>query len=276
MKTVKALLIEGKALLKGRVDTPDIDARLLLGAVLDLDRTRLALAALDAVPEEAEAAYKKALERRLSGECVAYITGYKEFWGLRLAVNPAVLVPRPDTETLVESALAAGGRARSCLDLCTGSGAAAIALKHERPLLAVTASDLSKDALDVARANAETHRTDIRWVESDLFERIEGRFDMIVSNPPYIPRSMIAGLAPEVRKEPHIALDGGADGLALIKRIIAGAKAHLNSGGMLLMEADPGQMPAIAALLHGRGHRAIRTYKDLSGLERVIGCFTPQ
>ncbi|MDR2193401.1 MAG: peptide chain release factor N(5)-glutamine methyltransferase [Treponema sp.] len=271
MKTVNALLTEGKARLKGRVDTPDSDARLLLAAVLCMDRTRLALAALDAVPEEAEAAYKKALERRLSGECVAYIVGYKEFWGLRLTVNHAALVPRPDTETLVESALTDMGAARSCLDLCTGSGAVAIALKHERPHLAVTASDLSKDALDVARANAEAHHMDIRWIESDLFERIEGCFDMIVSNPPYIPTSMIAELAPEVQHEPHIALDGGADGLAIIKHIIVEAKPHLNQGGILLMEADPRQMPAIAALLRDHGYRALRTYTDLSGRERVIG-----
>jgi release factor glutamine methyltransferase len=272
MKTINTLLIEGKSLLKDSVDAPDLDASLLLADVLRCNRTQLLCAASDSISEEAEITYKTALERRLSGECVAYIVGYKEFWGLRFTVNSAVLTPRPDTETLVETALAAADavRARSCLDLCAGSGAVAIALKHERPHLAVTGSDISKSALDVARANAEAHHVDVQWVESDLFDRIEGCFDIIVSNPPYIPTSMIAELAPEVRKEPRLALDGGADGLDSIKKIILQAKTRLNQGGALLMEADPRQMPTVVKLLRENRWQAIRTYRDLSGCERVI------
>jgi release factor glutamine methyltransferase len=229
-------------------------------------------AASESVSEEAEIAYKNALARRLSGECVAYIVGYKEFCGLRFTVNPATLTPRPDTETLVEAVLivADASGARSCLDLCAGSGAVAIALKHECPHLTVTGSDISKNALDVARANAEAHHVDVQWVESDLFDRIENCFDIIVSNPPYIPTSMIAELTPEVRKEPRLALDGGADGLDSIKKIIVDAKTHINQGGALLMEADPRQMPAVAKLLRENRWRAVRTYKDLSRRERVI------
>ncbi|MDR2448134.1 MAG: peptide chain release factor N(5)-glutamine methyltransferase [Treponema sp.] len=273
MKTINTLLIEGKSLLKDSVDTPDLDASLLLADALGCSRTQLLRAVSESVSEESEIIYKNALERRLSGECVAYIVGYKEFWGLRLAVNSAVLTPRPDTETLVEATLAVADAndARSCLDLCAGSGAVAIALKHERPHLVVTGSDISKSAVDVARANAEAHHVYVQWIESDLFDRIEGCFDIIVSNPPYIPTSMIAGLAPEVRKEPRLALDGGADGLDIIKKIIVEAKTRLNQGGALLMEADPRQMPAVTELLRENTYQAIRTYKDLSGCERAIG-----
>ncbi|MDR2783495.1 MAG: peptide chain release factor N(5)-glutamine methyltransferase [Treponema sp.] len=273
MKTINTLLIEGKSLLKERVATPDLDASLLLADVLGCNRTQLLCAASESVPEGDEIIYKNALERRLSGECVAYIVGYKEFWGLRFTVNSATLTPRPDTEILVEAALAVADAsdARSCLDLCAGSGAVVIALKHERPHLAVTGSDISKSALEVARANAEAHHVDVQWVESDLFDRIEGCFDIIVSNPPYIPTSMIAELAPEVRREPRLALDGGVDGLDIIKKIISEAKTRLNQGGALLMEADPRQMPAVAEILRENKAQALRTYKDLSGRERVIG-----
>ncbi|MDR0557632.1 MAG: peptide chain release factor N(5)-glutamine methyltransferase [Treponema sp.] len=273
MKTINTLLMEGKRLLKGKVDAPYLDASLLLADVLRCNRTQLVCAASDSVPKEAETAYKNALERRLSGECVAYIVGYKEFWGLRFMVNSAALTPRPDTETLVEAALSAidASAARSCLDLCAGSGAIAIALKHERNHLVVTGSDISKSALDVARANAEAHHMDIQWIESDLFDCIEGCFDIIVSNPPYIPTSMIAELSLEVRKEPHLALDGGADGLDSITKIIVEAKTRLNQGGALLIEADPRQMPAVTGLLRENKWQTIQTYRDLSGYERVIG-----
>jgi release factor glutamine methyltransferase len=190
---------------------------------------------------------------------------------MRFMVNPSVLVPRPDTETLVEAALQTTGTARSALDLCTGSGAVAIALKRERPALTVTASDISPAALEAARTNAENLHTEIRFVESDLFDRVEGCFDLIVSNPPYIPTAWIASLAPEVQKEPRLALDGGGDGLDLVKKIILGAKTRLNPGGMLLMEADSRQMPAIGELLRGGGYQKVRAYRDLAGLERVIG-----
>ncbi|MDR0374284.1 MAG: peptide chain release factor N(5)-glutamine methyltransferase [Treponema sp.] len=273
MKTINTLLMEGKHILKGKVDSSNLDASLLLADVLRCDRTQLVRAAAEAVSEETEMTYKNALARRLSGECVAYIVGYKEFWGLRFIVNSTVLTPRPDTETLVEAALAVADAsgARSCLDLCAGSGAVAIALKRERTHLVVAGSDISKSALEVARANAETHQADVQWIESDLFDHIEDCFDIIVSNPPYIPTSMIAELAPEARKEPRLALDGGADGLDYIKKIIVEAKTRLNQGGALLMEADPRQMSAVAELLRENNYQKIRTYQDLSGRDRVIG-----
>ncbi len=268
MKSIQDLLNEGKFLLKDKVDTPALDAGLLLAAALETDRTHLLLNAEKLVPAAACAVYRAALERRIGGECVAYIIGYKEFWGLRFAVNPSVLVPRPDTETLVEAVLSL--HASSCLDLCTGSGAVSCAIKLARSEWTVTASDVSSAALETARANARALGADVRFVESDLFDRVEGSFDLIVSNPPYIPSADIAALPLEVRNEPRLALDGGADGLCLIRRIIKGAAAHLASGGFLLLEADHRQMDAIAKIFHDEDFDGVRTFRDLSGQERVI------
>jgi release factor glutamine methyltransferase len=214
----------------------------------------------------------EALDRRIFGECVAYITGYKEFWGLPFAVNPSVLVPRPDTETLIEAALTYIDilpRSAALLELCTGSGAIAVALKYEHPSLTVTASDISKDALAVARANAARNHTDINFIESNLFDNIPGCFDIIVANPPYVPSAVIDTLQAEVRREPRIALDGGNDGLAIIKRIVEGAKKRLKFA--LLMEASPEQIPLIAGLLQANGYGDVRVFKDLAGQDRVIG-----
>jgi release factor glutamine methyltransferase len=230
------------------------------------------------------------LERRLVGECTAYILGKKEFRGLEFTVTPDVLVPRPDTETLVEAVLellgpqkdtrpgGATGNAGSprVLDLCTGSGAVAIALKNELPCLDVWASDISEKALGVSKANAEKllgSAAAVHFIESDLFEKIPAGadFDVIASNPPYIPPGELETLSAEVRGEPVLALDGGGDGLAIIRRIIAGAGAFLAPGGRLLLEADPRQMQAIAGLLTGTGWTGIRIWKDLAGRERVIG-----
>jgi release factor glutamine methyltransferase len=268
------LLREGIALLKGTVDTPMLDARLLLCEALHTDRAGLMSGA--AVPEIAAAEYRRFLERRLAGECVAYILGRKEFWGLELSVSPAVLVPRPDTETLVEAVLAAIdtlGAGCRVLDLCTGSGAVAIALKHERPGLEVSASDISPAALEVAQRNAKQLHVDIRFIESDLFAQIDGSFDIISANPPYIPTALIDSLAPELQWEPRLALDGGADGLDCVRRLISGARAHLVPGGLLFIEADPGQMAGICDVLEHSGYGKARTYRDLAGHERIISFF---
>jgi release factor glutamine methyltransferase len=257
------------------VESPALDASLLLGDILALDRAGLVLAeGRPLSPEEGEG-FEEALKRRLAGECVAWIRGRREFWGLDFAVGPEVLVPRPDTETLVEAALGFvdGRGAAAVLDLCTGSGAVAIALKHERLGLSVSASDVSARALDTARRNGARLLGKaglVDFILSGLFDRIPGSFDLILSNPPYIPSALLEKLAPEVRREPRIALDGGADGLDLIRPIIAGAREHLRPGGLLLLEADPGQMPAIADLLAQGGYGDIGCFPDLSGQNRVI------
>jgi release factor glutamine methyltransferase len=277
--------------------TPALDAALLLGDLLQTGRAGLLLKTGEPLPDGVEARYQLSLEKRLSGLCVAYIRGRKEFRGLDFAVTPAVLVPRPDTETLVEAALETLDRLAPLpgplvLDLCTGSGAVAVALKHERPDLRVYASDISAPALEAARLNAATllpsahavahavaeavegNAPDpvITFIESDLFERIPQPapgFTLITANPPYIPRGLIDTLAPEVRREPRLALDGGETGLDLIRRIIDGARPFLRPGGALLLEASPAQFPAIAAMFRSRGYDTIRSYDDLSGRPRV-------
>jgi release factor glutamine methyltransferase len=298
--SVREALGKGTARLKkAAISTPSLDASLLLAKALDIDRARLFLIDRDTLPDEAGRRFEEFLERRLGGECVAYILGRKEFRGLDLLVNPAVLVPRPDTETLVEAALEAIRRLSAgtaietpaetprLLDLCTGSGAVAIALKHEIPGLEVWASDKSKEALETARINAarllpaacdgETKtenppgRGGIRFVESDLFAGIPGRFHLIVSNPPYVPGGEIETLSPEVRREPRLALDGGRDGLDLIRPLIGEAPEHLYPGGGLLIEADPRQMAALTLLLEKSHFKDIQIYRDLSGKDRIIG-----
>jgi release factor glutamine methyltransferase len=211
----------------------------------------------------------------------------KEFYGLDFQVNTAVLVPRPDTETLVETALdvikqlAATNKPVRILDICTGSVAIAIALKHSVPELEVRAADISAEALAVARANAARllPPDSIRFCHGDLFKALPpapqggdaaAPFHLIVSNPPYVPTAEIAGLAPEVRGEPLLALDGSDDGLGIIRRIISGAPQFLCNNGVLLLEADPRQMERIAALLQQTGFTDIQTRRDLSGQERVI------
>jgi release factor glutamine methyltransferase len=303
--TVQAAQARGTRTLSAAAgaDTPALDASLLLAETLGLDRGRLILAYPDPIPEDAWRRFRELLRRRLAGESVAYILGRKEFRGLEFTVGPAVLVPRPDTETLVEAALSflsprppapaapapappvAAVRApapplqSSVLDLCTGSGAVAVALKHEAPRLEVWASDVSPEALETARRNATRLLNPgppaLTFVQGDLFERISRRFSLITANPPSVKSAEIAGLPAEVRAEPRIALDGGADGLDLIRRIAAEAGEHLYPGGGLLLEADPRQMQAIRNELETHGFVGIQIYKDLSGKDRVIGGRTP-
>ncbi|GHV55003.1 release factor glutamine methyltransferase [Spirochaetia bacterium] len=296
--TIREALAQGAGFFKSAdIDTPALDAGLLLAEVLHTSRASLIAAGPDSISEENYRSFQALLERRLSGECVAYILGRKEFRGLEFTVTPAVLVPRPDTETLVEAALeklatedgSTDNRVK-ILDLCTGSGAVAISLKHELPRLEVWASDISEATLEIARANATrllggrplgtelaAPAEPIHFFQGDLFAPLKNpsllptHYSLIVSNPPYVCTGEIEGLSPEVRREPLLALDGGEDGLDLIRRIIAEAPAHLLPGGWLLLEADPRQMKAIAALLETKGYKKIQTYRDLSGQERVIG-----
>jgi release factor glutamine methyltransferase len=293
--TIREARVEGTAALAvAGIASAALDSSLLLAEVLRMDRAALTAAGTDPLPAESLAAFRLLLDRRMAGECTAYITGSKEFFGLDFAVNPSVLVPRPDTETLVEAAMAElepliahNKTPVRVLDLGTGSGAVAVALKHEMPELDMWATDISPPALETAKANAarllEVGRlrsaAPIRFLLADLFEALPGcpdagttvpRFDCIVSNPPYIPTADIKTLAREVQHEPPLALDGGGDGLAVIRNIIAHAPDFLCPGGGLFMEADPRQMQDIAALLANRGFEPVQTYRDLSGRERVI------
>jgi len=261
------------------IDTPSLDAQLLLAKVLKISRTTLAARTGEPLSQENAEEFSALVERRKKGECAAYILGKKEFRGLEFLVNPSVLVPRPDTETLVEAAISvikniSSANSISVLDLCTGSGAVAIAIKNEMPCLEVWAADISAEALEVANENA--HRllgeNQIHFYQGDLYEALpHSSFNLIVSNPPYIPTDEITTLSAEVQNEPRLALDGGKTGLEIISRIIEGSCYFLRRGGSLLLEADPRQMEKIASGLAVNGYYDIKLYKDLCGLDRVIG-----
>jgi release factor glutamine methyltransferase len=279
--TVANLLGSASALLRENgVATPGLDAGLLLGHVLRITRSALLAHGNDRVDADQCAAYHEAVGRRVAGESVAVITGRKEFRYLNFIVTKEVLVPRPDTETLVEAAIekisANPAQPFSVLDLCTGSGAVGLSIKHEMPTVTVTLSDTSAAALNVARQNKAQFGLEAVIIQSDLFTGIRETFDLIVSNPPYIPSKEIAFLRKEVQNEPIIALDGGEDGLGLIRQIVKAAKARLNRNGYLMMEADPRQMTAIRLLLLENGYTDISVRQDMQGSDRVITAARPE
>ena len=257
------------------LDTPDLDARVLVGNVLGVDHTGLAAAPARPLAED-EAAWIAAFEaRRIGGEPVARIVGTREFWSLPLMVTPAVLVPRPETETVVELALSlAEDRARALriADLGTGSGAILLALLHELPNAVGVGTDLSPDALDVAHCNAVglglADRAEFRV--GHYATELAGPFDLIVSNPPYIAKGEIAALAPEVRDhDPRLALDGGTDGLAAYRAIAADAP-RLIGGGHLVVEIGAGQRRDVEFLFTEKGLAIAAIRHDLSGVARAV------
>jgi len=249
-----------------------LDAQLLLGHVLGQSRSWLL--ANDDAPLNGEQQHLvgQLIDRRAAGEPLAYLVGEKEFHGLTLRVSPAVLVPRPDTETLVDWALELlrGAKLPTVLDMGTGSGAIALALKHRCPSAQVIALDASAEALDVARGNAARLQLDIQLLQSDWWHGVAGqRYDMIVSNPPYIAEgdTHLAAL----QHEPMQALTSGAVGLDALQQIIAGAPQHLNVGAWLLLEHGHDQAPAVVSLLTAAGFDNVTTRSDLSGTPRCTG-----
>jgi len=268
------------ASLSSFIDTPALDAALILSELLQVRREELYAQTNENVDSIISEKYFINLERRRSGECIAYILGRKEFRGLDFFVNHHVLVPRPDTENLVEAALeyiAAFSNNEqkeiTLLDLCTGSGAVGISIKKECPLISVNASDISQDALNIAAKNTTSllgSSDAIKIIQSDLFKNISSRFNIIVSNPPYIPTEELSKLTPEVQREPEIALNGGINGLELINKIILQAPDCLFPGGRLFLEASPKQMDAISIMLKENNYSDIRICKDLSERERII------
>ena len=213
------------------------------------------------------------LERRMQHEPCQYIIGCTEFYGLPFFVNEHVLIPRQDTELLVEEALKMTEEDSKVLDLCTGSGAIAVAIKHSRPGTAVTALDLSKEALETAKKNAEQNGCGIEFSESDLFDVLdeERKFDVIVSNPPYISEAEYETLMPEVKDhEPSLALLAGEEGLDIYRRLITEAPRYLVKGGALLVEIGCSQAEAVSRLFKENGFKEIKVIKDLAGLDRVV------
>jgi len=296
--------------------TPRLDAEVLTAHALSLPRLQLYVQFDRPLLPDELAAIRESVKRRQAGESVAYVIGKKEFWGLDFAVDARVLVPRPDTETLIDEALERVGRALRArvapraaearpaaaaeaadayptdaanaepaappppsarpapriADVGTGSGAIAVTLAKERPDAVVFAVDVSPDALAVARANALRHAVTVTFLEGDLEVPLlpHAPFDLIAANLPYIPSRDLAGLPPAVRAEPARALDGGADGLALVRRLVAAAPALLARGGALVLEIGAGQAPETARLCGAAGLADVRVRRDLGAIERVV------
>lgn len=251
---------------------PALETRILASHALGL--TRVQLITQSERPLSAEEAHSLAalIRRRLAGEPIAYIVGQREFFGLPFIVTPAVLIPRPETELLVELALERLPQGGRVLDLGTGSGAIAVAIAHQRPDASVTALDASADALAVARKNAECNHVRVQFLHSDWYAALaDERFDVIVSNPPYIEKNDPHLAQGDLRFEPADALTDHADGLSDLRIIVAGAARHLAEGGWLLMEHGYDQAEAVRALLRSQGFADVQSWQDLAGIERVSG-----
>lgn len=271
MTTIRQALRQAAARLEN-AGVPDAmhDAALLLSHLLGEPPLNLRADAGRPLPEGAETDYEALIHRRETREPLQYITGQAWFMGLPLQTAPGVLIPRFDTEALCQRALARVPSKGRVLDLCTGSGALAVAIAHARPGARMLAGDISPEALALTRRNAAACGAAVEARQGDLFAPFAGEaFDAIVSNPPYIPAGELPTLQAEVRREPALALDGGADGLDFYRRIAAEAPAFLSHGGWLLLEIGSSQAAAVTALLRD-DFEEIAVYQDLNGLDRVV------
>jgi release factor glutamine methyltransferase len=253
----------------------NLDARLLAQHVLGWDATRLLTSAGDLPPDTFPDAYDALVARRTSREPVAYITGNKEFWNLQFEVTPAALIPRPETELIVEAALAVvpASELFTMIDVCTGCGNIAVAVAHERIGARIVATDISETALEVARRNGTRYGVEgrVNFVHADLFGDVGGPVDVITANPPYVPQRDEPGLQPEVRDhEPHVALFGGSDGLAMISRLVREAPPRLRPGGHLIFEFGFGQDVEIESLVESSPDLTLLDLRrDLQGIART-------
>ncbi len=257
------------------VPTPRLDAEVLLCWAAGAGRAALYARLRDEVAPQVEERFAAALARRARREPVAYVTGVREFWSLSFAVTPAVLIPRPETELLVETVVAASGRRPALVcDLGTGSGCIAVAIAHALPAARVIAVDIDPRALAVARRNVLAHRVAdrVELVRADGMDTLRaGRFDVVVSNPPYV--TTTERLPPELEYEPRHALRSGVDGLDLIRRLVAATPALLRPGGRLVMELGRGQEGAVRRLAAAAGFGEVSVEPDLAGVPRaLIGC----
>ena len=254
------------------VDAPRLTAELLLARALGCDRVRLYLD-FDKLLGEAElASFREMVRRRAGGEPTAYLTGRKEFLGRPFRADPRALVPRPETELVAEAALAALPDGGAALDLCTGSGCIAVSLALGRKGARVTAVEISREALALARENALALGAEVDLLEGDLYAPLPAgeRFHVVVSNPPYVPSGELAGLSREVQREPRLALDGGPDGLDVLRRVVAGAPAVLLPGGTLVAEMHESHADALPRLCLEAGFARAEAHRDLAGLPRYV------
>ncbi len=271
MNYTEAFLMGMQKLKEAQIGEAQLDARLLLEEVCGTDHNTLLCHGDREVSEAEEEKYRRALEQRAVHVPLQHLLGYQDFMGLRFQVNEYVLIPRQDTEILVEEAMRYLHDGMRILDLCTGSGCILLSLLHYSNDCEGVGVDISKEALQVAVQNAELLGIRADFLKSDLYEKVTGKFDLLVSNPPYIERAIIPTLMEEVREyDPYIALDGGEDGLDFYRRIIGGAQDYLKRGGQILMEIGSGQAKAVSELLREAGFKEIDVCRDFAGLDRVV------
>lgn len=260
-----------KLLSMAGIDDSKTDAWLLLERICKIDRGFYYMHMEDDLPEEQLSEYEITVRKRAEHIPLQYITGETEFMGLKFKVNSSVLIPRQDTETLVEEALKIVQPGMKVLDLCTGSGCVIVSILHNAGGVEGYAVDISKQALIVAKENAKQNDVTVNFERSDLFDNVTGKFDVIVSNPPYIPTAEIAKLMPEVRDfEPTEALDGKEDGLYFYRRILEKCGDYLNPGGKILFEIGCDQGDAVSGLLRDAGFHDVGIVKDLARHDRVV------
>ena len=270
MRYIDLLECGRKILYNSEITDYDIDAWYLLEYVTNMSRAEYFLKREEDVPDNIEKKYKELISRRATHIPLQHITGSQEFMGLDFLVSKDVLVPRQDTETLVEYLLPLV-KGKKVLDMCTGSGCIAISLMKLGEALACDASDYSKKALEIAVKNSELNEAGVNFIYSDMFENIKDKYDIIVSNPPYIITSDIAFLAPEVRiHEPFMALDGGDDGFLFYRIISSMAVSYLNYGGLVAVEIGYNQGNHVSELFKEYGFKNVEVHKDLSGNNRFV------
>ncbi len=275
---IEELLKEGKQkLIQNHIEDANIIARVLLQFTLKLDRNKLILKQEQEVKELEKQEYEKAIEKIVEQMPLQYITNHQEFMKLHFYVDENVLIPQPDTEILVEEVLliAKKEQKQKILDMCTGSGCIGISLAYYLENSKITMSDISKNAIEIAKKNAKENQVldKVEFITSDLFEKIEGKFDIIVSNPPYIETKVILSLSKQVQNEPILALDGGEDGLVFYRKLINEAPNFLNDNGYLCMEIGYNQKEKVMKLAQQTGKFSkIEVKKDLEGNNRVIIC----
>lgn len=270
--TLQEALEYGKGYLESRnIMDGQLDAWYLLEYVIKENRTYFLLHQKDELEIKKEQKFLEYLKLRGEHVPLQYITKVQEFMGLSFSVNENVLIPRQDTEILVEEVLKRVKKDMTVLDMCTGSGCIIVSLKHEKPAINAFASDISDKALMVATENAKNNQTDVTFIRSDMFDKIQDQFDIIVSNPPYIPTQVVQGLMEEVKNhEPMLALDGKEDGLFFYREIIKKAKTYLKPNGFLCFEIGYDQGEDVSLLMERAGFINIIIIKDLAGLDRVV------
>lgn len=260
---------------ENKIEEPMLKARLLLCYVLKVEKAYLVIHSEEEMRKQDEEEYKKVIQKLVKGYPLQYITHYQEFMKLDFYVDENVLIPRADTEITVEEVIMYCRKQEKkglrVLDLCTGSGAIAISVKKYIPNCELVAVDISKDALEIAKKNAKQHEVDITWVLSNLFEEVKGKFDVIVSNPPYIKKEVIKTLDKQVQCEPILALDGGENGLDFYKKIIEQAPDYLTENGKIFLEIGYDQKQEVVGIIEKtKQYKMVECKKDLAGNDRMI------